>query len=52
MRDSRLRATMGRNGKTYVHGHYRWSTIVAKYDRLFTRLRGLTPAGREPARRR
>ena len=40
IRDDRLRATMGRNGKAYVNRHYRWSTIMAKYERLFMRLRG------------
>ena len=40
--DDRLRASMGRNGKAYINRHYRWSTILAKYERLFTRLRGQT----------
>ena len=40
MRDDKLRAAMGRNGKLYVNRHYRWSTIMAKYERLFMRLRG------------
>jgi glycosyltransferase involved in cell wall biosynthesis len=39
-RDAALRAAMGRNGKTYVNTHYRWSTILGKYERLFTRLQG------------
>jgi glycosyltransferase involved in cell wall biosynthesis len=38
MRDRELRAAMGRNGKAYVNGRYRWSTILRKYDRLFARL--------------
>ena len=25
-----------RNGKAYVNDHYRWSTILAKYERLFS----------------
>jgi glycosyltransferase involved in cell wall biosynthesis len=40
MRDADLRAAMGRNGKAYVDRHYRWSTILSKYERLFMRLRG------------
>jgi len=40
MRDAGLRAALGRNGKAYVNQHYRWSTILAKYERLFARLRG------------
>jgi len=33
-----LRAAMGRNGKAYVNKHYRWSAILNKYERMFTRL--------------
>jgi len=33
-----LRAAMGRNGKAYVNEHYRWSSILSKYDRLFSRV--------------
>jgi glycosyltransferase involved in cell wall biosynthesis len=40
LRDEKLRATMGRNGRAYVNKHYRWSTIISKYERMFTRLRG------------
>jgi glycosyltransferase involved in cell wall biosynthesis len=39
VRDQALRATMGRNGKRYIDTHYRWSTILTKYERLFSRLR-------------
>jgi glycosyltransferase involved in cell wall biosynthesis len=35
-----LREKMGRNGKAYINRHYRWSTILAKYERIFARLRG------------
>ncbi len=28
MKDSHLRAAMGRNGKAYVNRHYRWSSIL------------------------
>jgi glycosyltransferase involved in cell wall biosynthesis len=40
MRDDNLRAAMGRNGKAYIQRHYRWSSIMAKYERLFARLQG------------
>jgi glycosyltransferase involved in cell wall biosynthesis len=49
MRDARLRAAMGRNGRLYVSRHYRWSSILRKYERLFARLAG---AGSEPAQER
>lgn len=38
--DARLRAAMGRNGQRYVHEHYRWDVILAKYDRLMGAIRG------------
>lgn len=37
--DQRLRRAMGRNGRQYVRQHYRWDVILAKYDRMFARLR-------------
>jgi hypothetical protein len=40
--DEALRAAMGRHGKAYINRHYRWSTILTKYERLFARLRGQT----------
>jgi hypothetical protein len=49
MGDSELRQAMGRNGKAYVNTHYKWSTILAKYERMFARLRSDT---REPDGRR
>jgi hypothetical protein len=48
MRDKALRDAMGRNGKAYVNQNYKWSTILAKYERMFARLR---PEGREAERR-
>jgi glycosyltransferase involved in cell wall biosynthesis len=51
LKDESLRATMGRNGKTYVNRHYRWSIILAKYERLFDRVAG-TGERRERRRRR
>lgn len=38
MRDATLRDAMGRNGKAYVNKHYKWSTILGKYERMFARL--------------
>jgi glycosyltransferase involved in cell wall biosynthesis len=38
--DERLRRAMGRNGKEYVKRNYRWDTILAKYERLFSALEG------------
>jgi glycosyltransferase involved in cell wall biosynthesis len=38
--DHRLRAAMGRNGRAYVRKNYRWDVIIAKYERMFAKLRG------------
>ena len=38
--DDRLRAGMGRNGRTYIKQNYRWDVIMQKYDRLISKLRG------------
>jgi glycosyltransferase involved in cell wall biosynthesis len=37
--DHRLRAAMGANGRAYVRKNYRWDVILAKYERMFTKLR-------------
>jgi glycosyltransferase involved in cell wall biosynthesis len=37
--DARLRAAMGRNGRAYVRKNYRWDVIIAKYEKMFTKLR-------------
>jgi glycosyltransferase involved in cell wall biosynthesis len=54
MKDAALRKTLGRNGRRYVHGRYRWSTIATKYERLFAALRGPVhdggPADRDRSR--
>ena len=47
-----LRAAMGQNGRAYVHRHYRWSTILNKYERLFQRLHRPAAPERPPAHRR
>jgi glycosyltransferase involved in cell wall biosynthesis len=39
MADQRLRQALGRNGREYVRTHYRWDVILAKYERLFARMR-------------
>lgn len=44
--DERLRAAMGRNGRTYVQTNYRWDVILSKYERMFARLRQPQPAAR------
>ena len=38
--DHRLRGAMGANGRAYVRKNYRWDVIIAKYERMFTKLRG------------
>jgi hypothetical protein len=30
---------MGANGRAYVRKNYRWDVILAKYERMFTKLR-------------
>ena len=37
--DARLRAAMGRNGRAYIRKNYRWDVIIAKYEKMFTKLR-------------
>lgn len=52
VRDAKLRAAMGRNGRAYIHRNYRWSTILSKYERMFARLRGPVDAARTDERER
>jgi glycosyltransferase involved in cell wall biosynthesis len=52
MRDAALRTAMGRNGKAYINRHYRWTQILSKYERLFTRLRGTVREDRPERERR
>lgn len=40
MKDPELRHQMGENGRAYVDKNYRWDVIIAKYERMFARLRG------------
>ena len=37
--DARLRAAMGRNGREYVRRNYQWDVVVAKYERIFAKVR-------------
>jgi glycosyltransferase involved in cell wall biosynthesis len=37
--DDRLRVGLGRNGREYIRRHYRWDVVLAKYDRIFARVR-------------
>ena len=39
VRDDRLRAAMGRNGREYIRRHYRWDVVLGKYERVFARIR-------------
>jgi glycosyltransferase involved in cell wall biosynthesis len=50
MRDKNLRDAMGKNGKTYVDQNYRWSVILNKYERVFSRLKTPVRDVRPPAR--
>ena len=40
LKDPELRHQMGENGRAYVEKNYRWDVIIAKYERMFARLRG------------
>ena len=40
LHDEPLRAALGGNGREYVRRNYRWDVVLAKYERLFTRIRG------------
>jgi glycosyltransferase involved in cell wall biosynthesis len=51
LKDEALRMSMGGNGKAYVSQHYKWSTILNKYERLFGRLRGTGIREREGRRK-
>lgn len=38
--DARLRAAMGHNGREYVRRNYRWEVVLAKYERIFAKVKG------------
>ncbi len=44
--DPHLRESMGRNGRRYVRQNYRWDVILAKYEKMFSKLRQ-APGGRQ-----
>jgi glycosyltransferase involved in cell wall biosynthesis len=37
--NERLRQALGRNGRDYVRKNYRWDVVLAKYERLFAKIR-------------
>jgi len=39
MSDGPLREALGRNGREYVRNNYRWDVVLAKYERLFAKIR-------------
>jgi len=39
IRDARLRAAMGRNGRDYIKQNYRWDVVLGKYERIFAKVR-------------
>jgi glycosyltransferase involved in cell wall biosynthesis len=39
VRDERLRAALGRNGRDYIRGNYRWDVVLGKWERLFAKIR-------------
>jgi hypothetical protein len=32
-------AMLGRHGRDYIRTHYRWDVILAKYEKMFAKLR-------------
>jgi glycosyltransferase involved in cell wall biosynthesis len=39
VRDSRLRAALGRNGRDYVRRNYRWEVVLGRYKRILGKVR-------------
>jgi glycosyltransferase involved in cell wall biosynthesis len=39
VRDERLRAALGRNGRDYIRANYRWDVVLGKWERLFAKIR-------------
>ena len=39
VRDAKLRAALGRNGREYITRNYRWDVVLGKYERLFAKIR-------------
>jgi glycosyltransferase involved in cell wall biosynthesis len=46
MGNEELRAAMGRNGREYVRRNYRWDVVIAKYERVFAKVRAAAIARR------
>ena len=46
VRDAGLRSALGRQGRAYVSRHYRWTTVLSKYEGIFEQLRGPARNGR------
>jgi glycosyltransferase involved in cell wall biosynthesis len=38
--DAHLRRALGANGRDYVRRNYRWDVVLAKYERIFAKVRG------------
>ena len=39
VRDEALRTAMGKNGQEYIKRQYRWDIVLAKYERIFSKIR-------------
>ena len=39
MSNARLRQTLGENGRRYIQQHYRWDSVLGRFDRLVGRVR-------------
>jgi glycosyltransferase involved in cell wall biosynthesis len=39
VRDERLRVGLGKNGRDYIRGNYRWDVVLRKWERLFAKIR-------------
>lgn len=37
--DERLRQALGRNGREYIGKNYRWDVVLAKYERIFAKVK-------------
>jgi len=40
MSNDRLRAALGRNGRSYVRQHYRWDVVIGRFERLVNKVKG------------
>ena len=39
VRDQRLRAALGQNGRNYIKRNYQWDVVLGKYERIFAKVR-------------